>query len=154
MTATSAQASKGRVRQVGRVVADIVIANRIDEALVERGTLGPADVRRITLHDVLVDTGASLLCLPIDVIRTLDLPLVRPVDATTAAGVQQFELYEDAQLTVEGRRATVDCIALPEGSPALLGFLPLENLGIEPDLQDQRLRLLPDRGKDTYLLVI
>lgn len=153
MTATPAQSSKGRVRRVGRVVADIVMANRVDEALVERGMLEPERVRRVVLRDVLVDTGATTLCLPIDVIRTLGLTLRKTVRLSTATGFHDAGIYQDVGLTVEGRGGTFDCVELPQGSAPLLGQIPLEWLGLEPDLQNQRLRLLPESGRGGYLFV-
>jgi hypothetical protein len=36
----------------------------------------------------------------------------------------------------------------------LLGLIPLEDLGLEPDLQNQQLRALPIEGKETYLMVM
>lgn len=38
------------------------------------------------------------------------------------------------------------------GSEPLLGVIQLEMLGLEPDLQNQRLRLLPRSGRRTYLM--
>jgi hypothetical protein len=34
------------------------------------------------------------------------------------------------------------------------GLIPLEYLGLEPDLKNQKLRVLPVEGKDTYLMVL
>jgi hypothetical protein len=56
--------------------------------------------------------------------------------------------------TVEGREGIFNCIELPEGSDPLLGLIPLEDLGLEPDLVNQKLRVLPVEGKDTYLMVL
>ncbi|WP_375514154.1 hypothetical protein [uncultured Nostoc sp.] len=56
--------------------------------------------------------------------------------------------------SVEGREGTFNCIELAEGSDPLLGLIPLEDLGLEPDLQNQKLRVLPMEGKDTYLMVL
>lgn len=47
-----------------------------------------------------------------------------------------------------------DCVELPGGADPLLGLIPLEDLGLEPDLKNQRLRVLPAEGKDTYLTVM
>jgi hypothetical protein len=55
---------------------------------------------------------------------------------------------------VEGREGTFNCVELPEGSDPLLGLIPLEDLGLEPDLINQKLRILPMEGKDTYLMVL
>ncbi len=105
------------------------------------------------MTDVLVDTGAMTLCLPIDVIRDLGLSLLRTVPVTTATRVEEAGVYEDAKVTIEGRTGSFDCIALPEGSPALLGVVPLEWLGLEPDLVHEQLRVLPASGRDTYLFI-
>ena len=73
---------------------------------------------------------------------------------TTATGDEELELYQDAKIELEGRSGTFECIALPDGSTPLLGVVPLEMLGLEPDLQNQRLRVLPDAGRDTYMLAL
>ncbi len=36
---------------------------------------------------------------------------------------------------------------------ALLGVVPMETLGLEPDLRNQRLRLLPEEPGDTYYTI-
>lgn len=143
---------KARERQVGKVTTTISIVNSIDEALAARGQMRPEDVRSITLQEVLVDTGATMLCLPEDVVRTLGLNVLRTVAVATATGTAEMPLYEHAKITVMGRSGTFECLALPETTEPLLGVAPLEMLGLEPDLQNQRLRVLPDHGRRTYVL--
>jgi predicted aspartyl protease len=137
---------------VGKVLASITITNRADETLAERGFIQRIDVRSLTLDDVLVDTGATTLCLPQPVIDALGLGVLRQIVVRTASGVDSMPLYEDAKITVMGRTGTFECLALAEGNEALLGVIPLEMLGLEPDLQNQRLRVLPDQGRQTYML--
>ncbi|MEO1637439.1 MAG: hypothetical protein AAFS04_20440 [Cyanobacteria bacterium J06631_9] len=36
----------------------------------------------------------------------------------------------------------------------LLGVLPMEALGLEPDLHNQQLRLLPMKGDNSYIYVV
>lgn len=43
---------------------------------------------------------------------------------------------------------------LPGSEDPLLGLIPLEDLGLELDLKNQRLKLLPAEGKDTYLTIL
>jgi hypothetical protein len=69
-------------------------------------------------------------------------------------GVHKVRIFRELDLVVEGRDGTFNCIELPDGQEPLLGFIPLEDLGLEPDLMNQRLRLLPTEGKDTYLMVM
>lgn len=45
-----------------------------------------------------------------------------------------------------------DC--LPGGQDALLGVIPLETPGLEPDLQHQQLRALPITPEQTYLSAV
>lgn len=152
MTTKVLQQPEGRVRQVGKVVTQVIITNRADETLASRGYLAGGDIRTVSLNDVLVDTGATTLCLPIDIVQHLGLSHIRDVVAATATTTEQLGLYEDARITVHGRTGVVQCMALPTGSPPLLGVIPLEMLGMEPDLQHQRLRLLPETGRDTHYL--
>ena len=150
----SASATKERPRLVGKVTAAIRIANHEDEVLLSRGLISVNDVRTVSIDEALVDTGATLLCLPQELVDALDLPLAREVQVTTASGPMQARLYRDAHLFVEGRDGTFECIALPGGSTPLLGVIPLETLGLQPDLAAQRLLLLPEEGRDNYLTVL
>jgi predicted aspartyl protease len=143
---------KARERKVGKVTTTVTVENSIDAALAARGNLGREDVRSVTLNEVLVDTGATTLCLPIDIVERIGLEMLRSVEALTATGPADVPLYEHARLTVMGRTGTFECIALPVGTEPLLGVIPLEMLGLEPDLQNQRLRVLPDHGRRTYML--
>lgn len=47
------------------------ITNRADQILAARQVILPEDVRSLTLDNVLVDTGATTLCLPAAAIRTI-----------------------------------------------------------------------------------
>ncbi len=106
------------------------------------------------MHDVLVDTGATRLCLPRNIILDLGLPLQGEADVKIATGIEKARIYEEFHIVVEGREGVFNCIELPEGSDPLLGLIPLEDLGLEPDLINQKLGVLPISGKDTYLMVL
>ncbi|PHJ68227.1 aspartyl protease [Nostoc linckia z18] len=140
--------------KMGKVTTTITITNQIDQILAERGFIPVEQIRSITLHDVLVDTGATRLCLPKNIILDLGLPLQGEVDVKIATGVHKARIFKMLNLAVEGREGIFNCIELPEGSDALLGLIPLEDLGLESDLVNQKLRVLPVEGKDTYLMVL
>ncbi len=144
----------GEEGSVGHVRATITVANRLDQALVERGELDAAEARSATLDGVMVDTGATLLALPIDVIDRLGLGVRRTVTARTAAGPRQIRQFRDVELTVMGRSGTFDCLEVPTGSPPLLGVTPMEILGVEPDIQNHTLRLLPEGPDDSHILLL
>jgi len=139
---------------MGKVLTRLTITNRADEIRAASGVI-PADaVRSVTLENVLVDTGATTLCLPQEEIARLGLDLLREVDVSTAQGLGRARLFQDAKISLLGRTGTFECLELPAGTPPLIGVIPLEALGIEPDLRNQRLRLLPESGSDTYLTAL
>ena len=136
---------------MGRIVVPIEVKNVWDRALADRGIIPEADIRTVQLNDVLVDTGATRLCLPADVIRLLGLKARGVITANTAAGKKRTRVFTGVELTVSGRTGLFDCLELPGGTHPLLGQIPMEDLGLEPDLKNRRLIVLPDQGDDTYL---
>ncbi|MGK7933749.1 MAG: retroviral-like aspartic protease family protein [Microcystaceae cyanobacterium] len=139
---------------MGKITTTLTITNRSDQAIATRGFINPSDIRTVTLDDVLVDTGATTLCLPAEVIATLGLELLKEVTVETATGISQARIFQDAKISLMGREGTFECLELPGGSNALLGVIPLEALGIELDLKKQRLVTLPISPLETYLTIL
>ncbi len=140
--------------KMGKIIVTLTLTNEVDAALAERGFISEAEVRSCTVDNALVDTGATRLCLPADIIQQLGLKQFATIDAQTATSTETLGVYKGLRLTVEGREGHYDCVELPIGQTPLLGLIPLEDLGLDPDLQNQRLRHLPNRGKETYLTVL
>jgi len=145
--------SREKMGDMGKVVVSLTIVNYRDQVRVAVGDLSAADVRSVTLDSVIVDTGATTLALPADAIARLGLVLRREVPVLIATGQATARLYQDAAVTLLGLEGTFDCLELPVGSDALLGVIPLEALGIEPDLRNQQLRLLPEEPGNTYYTI-
>jgi clan AA aspartic protease len=139
---------------VGRIITTLVITNRVDEGLSERGFVPKNEVRSVTLKNVLIDTGATTLCLPADIIEQLGLEILRTVEVETATGISQARIFQDAKISLLGREGTFKCLELPGGRSPLLGVIPLEALGIELDLQNQALKVLPISPTQTYLTIM
>jgi hypothetical protein len=140
-------------KQMGQVITTITVTNRIDRVMAERGFISNEEVRSVTLDNVVVDTGATLLSLPAIIINQLGLIQVGERNVETSAGIKKGRIFADAQIIVEGREGRFDCLELPEGvSAVLLGVIPMEELGLEPDLKNQRLRVLPMNNQQTYLM--
>ena len=137
-----------------KVTTTINVTNQIDLTLAERGFIPKEQIRSVTLDNVLVDTGATRLCLPKNIILDLGLPLQGEADVKIATGVEKVRVFKMLNLSVEEREGVFNCIELPEDCEPLLGLIPLEDLGLEPDLNNQKLRVLPLQGKDTYLTVL
>lgn len=139
---------------MGRILTTLTVTNRADQAVAERGFIPRDRVRSVTLDNVLVDTGATTLCLPSGIINQLGLQLLKEVDVETANGIGKARIFQDAKISLLGREGTFECLELPGGGNALLGVIPLEALGIELDLQNQQLVVLPISPNRTYLTIL
>jgi predicted aspartyl protease len=138
---------------MGKVLTSLTIVNRADQIRAEDGRISAAEIRSVTLENVLVDTGATTLCLPAETITQLGLKVLKEVDVATATGIRTARIFQDAKLLICGREGTFECLELPGGRDALLGVIPLEMLGLELDLQAQKLRVLPSESLQTYLTI-
>lgn len=127
---------------MGRITTTLTIANRADQVLASRGFIPPEQIRSVTLQNVLIDTGATTLCLPQDIIAQLGLELLKEVDVATATGISKARIFRDATISLLGREGTFECLELPGGRDALLGVIPLEALGIELNLHSSNLKNL------------
>jgi len=140
-------------KQMGQVLTTITVTNFIDLVMAERGFISAEEVRSAVIDNVVVDTGATLLSLPAPMISKLGLRQVGERDVETSAGIKKGRIFAGAQIIVEGREGRFDCLELPEGvSAVLLGVIPMEELGLEPDLKNRRLRVLPMNNQQTYLM--
>ncbi len=141
-------------QDMGRILTTLTITNRADQVRAKDGTISSEQIRSVTLNDVLIDTGATTLCLPQDVVAQLGLELQKEVDVATAMGIGKARIFRDAVISLCDREGTFECLELPGGRNALLGVIPLEALGIELDLQNQKLKVLPISPTDTYLTIM
>ena len=141
-------------QDMGKVFTQATIVNRADQILAEAGVIPQNQIRALTLERVLVDTGATTLCLPPDMIEKLGLALLKEADVATAMGIGKVRIFRDASLSIQDREGTFECLELPGGRDPLLGVIPLEALGLEPDVKNQQLKFLPIASTDTYLTIL
>lgn len=135
---------------MGQVRTTLTITNRADEIRAADGTISADQIRKLTLDNVLADTGATTLCLPSEIIKQLGLAPLKEVMTSTAAGYQRTTVYQDAKVSLEGREGVFQCLELPGGESILLGVIPMEELGIELDLQKHELKFLPMEPGNSY----
>lgn len=145
---------RNATQPIGKVLVDLTITNRADQIKSSVGFIPSDKIRSVPLRNVLVDTGATTLCLPADTIEQLGLELLKEVDVSTANGVSKARVFQDAKILLCGREGTFECLELPGGQEPLIGVIPLEMLGLEPDLQNQTLRILPIESSNTYLTIL
>ena len=113
----------------------IELTNRDDLAFVRAGVMKPEEVRRLTIEDALVDTGATGLCLPTPYIEQLGLMPLRRVQAETANGTVERVIYSEVEYTVLERSDSIRVTDLPEGMPVLVGHMILEALDLCVDMK-------------------
>jgi predicted aspartyl protease len=137
---------------MGKIIVSVEVSNNGDVIAAERNYMPVSEIKTITLMDVLVDTGATTLCLPKKYIEQLELTVSKEVVVHTALGDAVTNIYNNALLTIYGRSTVVEVIQLHDDATPLLGVIPMEMMGLEVDIIKHELRLLPDHSKDTYLL--
>ena len=131
---------------MGRVTAEATVENVRDSWDAEQGRIEASDVRRVTLSEALVDTGATFLSLPKKVIKELGLLRTGEKRVTTSAGTRIAGLYGPVTLTIMGRSCTMDVVEVPNSVPALIGQLPLEALDFVIDPIQRKLIGNPAHG--------
>ena len=149
MTAEPTYVNEGPPRLVGQVFTRLLIRNYRDVVAAEDRGNG-RQVRQESLERVRVDTGATHLCLPSETIERLGLTVQRNVVVATAAGERETRLFGPAEVTIADRTTVLHVLELPGSAQPLFGAIPMEELGIEPDLANQQLRLLPETGPNTH----
>ena len=113
----------------------IELTNQSDLVLVRAGVMKLEDVRRLTVEDALVDTGATGLCLPAPLIEQLGLTPLRRVQAETANGMVERVIYSEVEYTVLERSDSIRVTDLPKGMPVLVGHMILEALDLCVDMK-------------------
>ena len=131
---------------MGKVVVSAKIESLEDLYRVHRGEIPRQDVRSIEIPDALVDTVATGLGVPKRLIEQLGLKPGQKRRVRTTAGPREAQMYDAAQLTVQGRDCRVDVTEVPDDCPVLIGQVPRELLDFVVDPQGQRLIGNPEHG--------
>src|SRR5262245_23442704 len=113
---------------MGRVLTEATIESLQDVWDAERGLIPTDQVRRVTVPDALVDTGATLVSMPTRLIRQLGLKERYKKRVRSSIGVSEAAVYDAVRLTIQGRDCTMDVMEVPDDVPVLIGQLPLEHL--------------------------
>ena len=133
-------------RFTGRVLTEATIENLEDLWAAKRGLLAREEVRRLTISDALVDTGATLLSLPKGLIERLGLEKIATKRVISSTGFGEASIYSAVRLTISGRTCTMDVVEVSDDVPVLIGQLPLEHLDLVVDLRSRSLIGNPSHG--------
>src|SRR6476661_4779437 len=131
---------------MGRVVTEALVENVGDLINARNGLILPEQVRRVTVTDASVDTGATTLALPTRLIHQLGLAKRYEKRSRSSLGIRMASVYDAVRVTIQGRDATVDVVEVPDEIPVLIGQIPLEMMDLVVDLQQRRLVGNPAHG--------
>lgn len=113
----------------------IEITNRTDLILAEAGVITPETIRRVTIEDALVDTGATRLSLPQPLLTRLGLSPVGTARAMTTNGIVDRVIYSEVRFKILNRQGTMEVTDLPANAPVLVGHMILELLDLCLDIR-------------------
>jgi clan AA aspartic protease len=132
------------IATMGKVLVTARIESLEDLYAVKMGLLPQA--RRVEVTDALVDTGATGLSMPKDLIAQLGLGPLRKRRARTSGGSIDVQVCGTVRLTIQERDCPCDVTELPDECPVLIGQMPLEMLDFVVDPVNQRLIGNPAHG--------
>lgn len=118
-----------------RPTTKLELVNLKDLFLSEAGVIPEKDVRRLTVEDALVDTGATRLSLPKPLIDELGLSPVGNARTMTANGIASRTIYSAVEFTVLERKGNIQVTDLPANAPVLVGHIVLEMLDLCVDIR-------------------
>jgi predicted aspartyl protease len=139
------------IAKMGRVVTEALIENIGDLINARNGLILPDQVRRVTVTDASVDTGATTLALPTRLIHQLGLTKRYEKRSRSSLGIRMASVYDAVRVTIQGRDATVDVVEVPDEIPVLIGQIPLEMMDFVVDLQQRRLVGNPAHGGEQMI---
>ena len=123
---------------MGKTVEKVIIQNYGDIYIESKGLISPSEIRTVEV-DALVDTGATYLCLPPEVIKKLGLLFSYSNKVKTANGVVERHIYEGARITILERSVQMQVMESDENTPPLIGYLVLEALDFVVNPKTQKL---------------
>src|SRR4051812_10953888 len=102
------------LKKMARFYVSFVVANNDDLAAVRRGDLALEQVRRVTLRG-LIDTGASRLVLPKQVVKELGLPVTEHVKVKYAdQRTAKRPVVEGVHVELQGRHSIFKATVKPK----------------------------------------
>ena len=115
---------------MGKVIVKVKLENGADLVRAADGIIAPEQVRRCEV-DALADTGASMMCLPEEVVQQLGLEVYETRPVRLANGERHnADLARPLYIRIGDRGADQECVVLPRGTQALIGQVVLEAMDL------------------------
>ena len=89
--------------------------------------------------DALIDTGATMIVLPQDIVDRLGLRKIREANVRYGNNKREVKpVYRAVTVEIQGRATVLEVLAEPEGSQPLIGHVVLEILDLLVDASARR----------------
>jgi len=129
---------------MGMIKKKIKISNAADLTRKKDGTIPPDKVRFVEVEGI-IDTGARMLCLPLDLAETLGLEKVGKKTVRYANGEKDVkDIGSGVILELMGRLCECQVLIEKVGAPVLVGQIPLEDLDLIADMSKEELTVNPE----------
>jgi clan AA aspartic protease len=128
---------------MGEVRQTIELENYVDRFLADEGKIPQKNIRKVTI-EALVDTGATMMSLPQEVVEQLGLKVSRKVVTYDDSRKDEREVAGVAIIKIGERHTNANCIIGPPNSEALIGQVVLEELDLLVDPKEQKLTPRPE----------
>lgn len=122
---------------MGKTIEKVIIKNFGDILKSTEGIIEQDAIRTMELEAV-VDTGAAFLCLPPEAIAKLGLMYSHSRNVITANGEVKRRIFAGAVISIQGRETQMSVLENDETTPALIGYLVLEDLDLVADTKAQK----------------
>src|SRR5262245_66669644 len=115
---------------MGQAMTKLTLWNSTDLDMADRGLIPREAVRKAEI-EALVDTGASTLVLPQDVVDALGLSIFDNLPVRLADGKRYtWPVAGSLRISILDRGMQCDAYVAPAGATALTGQIPLERLDL------------------------
>ncbi|MEK7812716.1 MAG: retroviral-like aspartic protease family protein, partial [Candidatus Desantisbacteria bacterium] len=129
---------------MGDVKCEVRLENYGDRYMFEEGKLSEEKIRG-EITTALVDTGATLLVLPQDMVEKLGLRKLKRAIVTYAdERKEERDVAGVVTISIGDRSANLDCVVGPPLCEPLIGQIALEEMDLVVDCNDQRLKPRPE----------
>jgi len=124
-------------------MARIQLSNFADEESALRGQIPREEVRALEV-EALVDTGATMLALPADIVSRLGVRETERRKVRLADGsIRDVARVSGLRVVILGRDMTCDALVMPAGSTPLIGQVQLEVLDLIVDAKSRDVAVNP-----------
>ena len=114
---------------------NIELANLTELNLADSDVIKSEEVKRVTVDDAIVDTGATRLSLPKSLIEQLGLTVIGSRKSRTTNGIVDRNIYSAVRFTVLERSGIIEVTDVPDNVPVRVGHMVLEMLDLCLDIK-------------------